>query len=186
MLFIALPAFGLISLVWVFLQRMRGRAVSAAFVAASVLAIPYTHYAYSRPDNYHLAFGILPLLVGCLIIIGFQPRLPQALLALSMGFGSLWTIAPLQLAYYCERNSKCVRTEISGDYFYIDPQTARDVALLRELAAKSAPNGRLFLAVPFGRGVRRYRPKIPRLGDLSTHSQADILSGLSNEANHVG
>lgn len=59
----------------------------------------------------------------------------------------------MQTAWQCERNRKCVNTEISGDVFTIDPQTAADIALLHTLAAQYAPNGRPFVAVPFWPGA---------------------------------
>lgn len=153
LLFIATVVFALLSMAWVLTQRVRRRPVPPALVAAAFLALPYAHYAYSRADAVHLALGILPFLVGSLVITASQPSRIRWPLAFAICAGSVWIMFPFQIAWWCERNQKCVQTDISGESFVIDQQTAGDIGLLRKLAAKYAPDGRPFIAVPFWPGA---------------------------------
>ena len=152
-LFIGVPAFGLGSIIWVSLRRMRGKPAPPALVAAAFLALPYTHYAYSRADLSHLAFSILPLVMGFLVVTGSASPRVRLPIALAAGLVSLGIAAPFQLAYYCERYSTCVTTTILSNKFTVEPWTAKDLDLLRELAAKYAVGNRPFLAAPFWPGA---------------------------------
>ena len=151
--FIAVIAFCVIAVAWVVAQRIRHRPTPPVLVGAAFMAVPYAHYAFSRADTFHLVISMYPVMIACLVILGTKPaRICYPLVAILCAV-SLWTLAPMQTAWQCERNRKCVNTEISGDVFTIDPQTAADIALLHTLAAKYALNGRPFVAVPFWPGA---------------------------------
>ena len=62
-------AFGILSLLWVIRQAVLKKPVAPQFVAASMLALPYAHYAFSRAELFHLALAVYPMLVGTFILI---------------------------------------------------------------------------------------------------------------------
>ena len=153
LLFMAVPLFAVTSVAWVSMRRLRGRPVPPTLVASAFLAVPYTQYAFSRADSVHLALSILPFLVGCLVLLAPVTSLTRSALTLALCAGSLWTMAPLQMAFSCARNGACVETRISGESFDIWSGSASAIRLLRKLARTYAPDGRPFLAVPYWPGA---------------------------------
>lgn len=151
--FIATIVFGVLSIVWVFWQKFQNKPVSPALVAASFLALPYAHYAYSRADVGHLALGIFPLLVGCLVLLATLPAKIKWPLALTLCTASLWVSHVFHPGWQCHINKQCVNVEISGNHLQVDPGTASDIALLRNLSNQYAPEGRSFIATPFWPGA---------------------------------
>ena len=151
--FVATLAFGTLSIVWVFRQRLQNRPVSPALVAASFLALPYAHYAYSRADVNHLAQGIFPLLVGCLVLAGAQPARLNLPIAVALCTASLWVTYVFQPGWQCRTGAQCVNIEVSGRTLVVDRGTATEVGGLRELAARYAPNGQSFFVAPFWPGA---------------------------------
>lgn len=145
--------FGVLSVAWVIRQKLKEKAVPPALVAAAFLALPYAHYAFSRADVEHLALGIFPLLVGCLVIISaFQARIkwPLAVALCAASFGVMHKVYP---GWKCMKTKQCVDVEIAGEKLEIDPETANDIALLRQLTEQFAPNGKSFIATPFWPGA---------------------------------
>jgi hypothetical protein len=150
--FIGIIVFGLVSVIWVVIQRLYGKKVSPTLVAASFLALLYAHYAYSRADDAHLSFGIFPLLIGCLALLATQLAKVKWPLALILCGASLWVTIVHQPGWQSWTN-RWANIEISGDNLLIDPATASDVELLRKLAHQYAPEGRSFIAAPFWPGA---------------------------------
>ncbi|MBT8440403.1 MAG: hypothetical protein KJO91_11795, partial [Gammaproteobacteria bacterium] len=72
MLFIAIPASGILGIVWVLWQNFQKTTVSSTLTASIFLILPYVHFAYSRADVNHLAQGIFPFLIACYAIVGQQ------------------------------------------------------------------------------------------------------------------
>jgi hypothetical protein len=151
--FIATVVFGVLSIIWVVWQKLQNKQISPALVAASFLALPYAHYAYSRADVGHLAHGIFPLLVGCLVLLSTQPAKIKWPLALMLCGASLWVMHVFHPGWQCYAGKQCVNIEISGSNLVVDPGTASDVGLLRKLANQYAPNGQSFIATPFWPGA---------------------------------
>ena len=151
--FIATVFFGMLSVAWVVWQKLRKKQVSPALVSASFLALPYAHLAYSRADVSHLAQGIFPLLVGCLVLLAMQPAKIKWPLALMLCGASLWVMHVLHPGWQCHGSTQCVNIEISGSNLVVKPRTAADVDLLRKLADEYAPNGQSFIAMSFWPGA---------------------------------
>jgi hypothetical protein len=147
--FIATLAFGLLSLIWVVLQKLRHQQVQPVFAAASFLALPYAHYAYSRADVDHLALGVFPLLIGSLVLIARRSTPVKWSLAIAFCVISLCTMYAVQPAWQCRPAAACVDVEISGTSLRIDPNTAVAIKFVRGLAATYAPNGGNFVVAPF-------------------------------------
>jgi hypothetical protein len=151
--FIATIVFGALSIIWVIWQKLQNKQVSPVLVAAAFLALPYAHYAYSRADIGHLALGIFPLLIGCLVILSTQPAKIKWSLALTLCAASLWVMHIFHPGSQCFASKQCVTIEISGSNLVVDSGTANDVKLLRQLADQYAPNGQSFIATPFWPGA---------------------------------
>jgi len=151
--FIGALTFSVSAVLWVFRQRLKKKPVPAALVATAFLALPYAHHAFSRADVAHLAQGIFPMLVGCLVIFSTaEPRAKWPLTAV-LSAASLWVMFVFQPGWQCQSSQQCVDVEISGSNFRIDPHTANDIALLRQLADQYAPNGQSFIATPYWPGA---------------------------------
>lgn len=151
--FIAIIVFGLLSTLWVIWQRFQNKKVPPALVAASFLALPYSHYAYSRADVGHLAQGIFPMLVGCLVLLATQPVKIKWPLALMLCTASLWVSLVFHPGWQCHINKQCVNVEVSGSNLQVDPSTESDIRLLRSLSDQYAKDGQQFIATPFWPGA---------------------------------
>lgn len=151
--FMGVLAFGGLSVVWVVYRQWKGRPVAPALVAAAFLALPYAHYALSRADIGHLAQGIFPLLVGCLVMLSTARAWVRWPLALALCAASWGVVHAFHPGWQCLEPSACVEVDISGDTLQIGPGTANDVVMLRQLAERYSPNGQSFLAVPFWPGA---------------------------------
>ncbi|OQB56156.1 MAG: hypothetical protein BWX99_00826 [Deltaproteobacteria bacterium ADurb.Bin151] len=151
--FVGTIVFGCFAVIWVVYRRLKKQPVPPAFVASAFLALPYAHYAFSRADIGHLALGIFPLLVGCLVILStVQPRIKWPL-ATALCAASFWVMHVFHPGWQCLASKQCVDVEISGKDLQIDPGTANDIALLRHLTEQYAPNGQTFIAAPFWPGA---------------------------------
>ncbi len=150
--FIGTLVFGGLAVAWVVHQRLKEKHVPPALVATAFLALPYAHHAFSRADVGHLAQGIFPLLVGCLVILSSsQARIKWPLVATlcAASFGVMLESHP---GLKCLAK-QCVNVEISGSNLQIGPGKANNIALLRQLSNDYAPNGQAFIAAPFWPGA---------------------------------
>jgi hypothetical protein len=151
--FIATIVFGVLSIVWVVWQKTQNKQISPMLVAASFLSLPYAHYAYSRADVGHLAQGIFPLLIGCLVLLATQPTKIKWPLAIMLCTASLWVTHVFHPGWQCRINKQWVNVEISGSDLQVDPSTANDIVLLRNLTDHYAPDGQSFITTPFWPGA---------------------------------
>ncbi len=151
--FIGTIVFAALSLAWVVYQKFKNKPVPPVLVASAFLAFPYAHYAFSRADVGHLAHGIFPLLVGCLVVLSLSVARFKWPLALVLCASSFWVMLVSHPGWYCLTSKQCVPVEISGSQLNVDPGTANDIVLLRQLAEEFAPNGRSFIATPFWPGA---------------------------------
>lgn len=151
--FIGIVVFGILSISWVIWQKFQKKQVAPALVAASFLALPYAHYAFSRADVGHLAQGIFPLLIGCMVILTTQSVKLKWPLAIILCGASLLVMYMVHPGWQCYSSKQCVSIEISGNKLMVSPGTANDIKLLRKLAVQYAPDGQSFIATPFWPGA---------------------------------
>ncbi len=151
--FIGTLAFGVGGVLWVVIQTLRDRHVQPALVACAFLALPYSHYAFSRADVSHLSQGIFPLLIGCLVILSGVDIKIKWIGAVVLCVTSFWAMYVVHPGWQCMTNKNYVHVEISGDNLLIDPRTARDVAFLRQLDKQYTPTGQSFVVTPFWPGA---------------------------------
>jgi hypothetical protein len=153
--FIGLLVFGVAAVVRTFCQLRRREPVSAAFLACTGLALPYAHYAFSRADREHLALGVFPLLLGCLVWLS---DIPNKRVRWSFGAAfcaaCLFVIAPSHPGWQRRTEALWSPAVIGHDTLLIDPATGRDVAFLKMLANRfAAEPTQSFLAIPFWPGA---------------------------------
>lgn len=151
--FLGALVFGVAGIFWVVRQRLRGNGVQPSLVAAAFLALPYAQDAFSRADITHLAQGIFPLLVGCLVLLASQEPGIKWPFAVALWVASMLVMFVVQPGWQCRASSQCVDVVISGNSIAVDRRTAGDIALLRELASKYAPNGQSVIVAPFWPGA---------------------------------
>lgn len=151
--FIAIAVYGVVSFVWVFLQKWQNKNIPPALVAAIFLALPYMHYAYSRADVGHLAQGIFPFLMGCLLLLSWQNSKIKWFFTTLLCVCSLLVVSNSQPGWTCFKQIKCVELEVSNNKLLVPTWVVDDVELLRSLSAKYTPNGESFLVTPFWPGA---------------------------------
>lgn len=151
--FIGTLLFGVLGIAWVTWQKLNQKEVPPVCVASIFLALPYAHFALSRADVGHLAQGIFPLLVGSLALLSTcEAKIKWPLAAILSGM-SFWIMPVFHPGWQCYTSPQWATVEISGSPLQVDPGTAHDIALLRQLANQYAPHGETFLAMPFWPGA---------------------------------
>ena len=151
--FLGTLAFGGFGMAWVVYQRLQERALPPALVAAGFLAIPYAHHAFSRADVGHLAQGIFPSMVGCLVLLSASQARMKWPLAAALCASSVWVMHIHHPGWQCLERDACVEVDISGSHLQVDSGTANAIALMRQLADQYAPNGQSFMVTPFWPGA---------------------------------
>jgi hypothetical protein len=151
--FIGTLIFAGLSILWVVYRKFKEKPVPPSLAASAFLAFPYAHYAFSRADVGHLAHGVFPLIIGCLVLLASaRPRI-KCPLAVALCGASFWVMHVFHPGWQCLASKQCVEVEIAGKTLQIDPGTANDIAMLRQLAVQFAPNGQAFIATPFWPGA---------------------------------
>lgn len=145
--------FGGVSILWVVRRRLQDQPVPPALAAAAFLAVPYAHFAFSRADVGHLAQGIFPLLLGCLVALANVSACIKWPLTAALWATSFWVMHAVHPGWQCLADNRCVTVEISGNKLLVDSGTAGDIALLRQLTMQFAPNGQTFIATPLWPGA---------------------------------
>jgi hypothetical protein len=151
--FIAILVFGILSTLWVIRQALLRRPVAPEFVAASMLALPYAHYAFSRAELFHLSLGIFPFLIGIFLFAAELSRRIQWILALIVTGASLIVVSPQHPGWNCRVIEQCVTMKIGGNTLKIEPLIATFVTNLESTVGEYAPNGRNFLVTPLWPGA---------------------------------
>lgn len=151
--FVAVLIMGPVLIGWMVFQRFKGRPVSSLLVASALMSIPYAQYALSRADVSHLAQGIFPLLIGCIVLFAGQIDWVRWSLSGALCIGSFWVMYVLQPAWSCMIGHTCVPVDVLGNQMEVDPGTAGDIALLHQFVNEYASNGQSFLVTPFWPGA---------------------------------
>lgn len=145
--FIGILAYGFLAIASVFLRKIKAQPVPSAMAATAFLALPYSHFAFSRADLGHLAQGVFPLLMGVLIFLSTRTVKIKWFLVLAFFAGGVWIMHTAHPGWQC-LSKKCVEVEISGSIIQVRPPVARDIELLHHLAERFAGDGQGFVAVP--------------------------------------
>lgn len=156
-LFVALLLASVAGPVYVAYRRVKLRPLQPSLVAAIFLAPAYAHYAVSRADVYHLAIGLLPLLIGTLIALAAVSRktLAGVGLAVVLAASLLVTFPFHPIERECGRQTNrygCTRLIVGQDEFTVRLLTAHLVGDLRKMAAATPPE-REVLILPWLTGA---------------------------------
>jgi hypothetical protein len=151
--FIVIVVYGVLGIAWVIRQRQQNKPVSSALVASAFLALPYSHYAYSRADVGHLSLGIFPFLIGSFVMLANQPEKIRWSFAALLCGASLLVMLPMHPGWQCCASQQCVTADVAGSKLTIDQGTADDLVMLKKLAARFAPGNRSFIAHPLWPGA---------------------------------
>lgn len=146
--FIAVVAFGVLSISWVMWQALRRKPIAPELVASAVLSLPYVHFVLSRADIAHLSQGIFPFLVGSFVFLSDQSRRIKWLSGTLLTGASLLVIFPLHPGWTCRVSHQCVDADIAGRVLKVDQGTENNLLMFKDLADRLAPNGRSFVVAP--------------------------------------
>lgn len=146
---IAFPLIGLFGAAW---RRIRNTPVRPEFVAALMVSIPYSHYAYSRADVVHMAASISPSIIACFIGLAEARRGMRYLGAVLLCGASVLAVGPAHPGWQCQ-TTECTITTVGSDRLLVPHGTANDIALLNRLVREFAPNGRSFVVTPYWPGA---------------------------------
>jgi hypothetical protein len=151
--FIAIVGFGILSMMWIIRRALQQRPVPPEFVACSVLALPYAHFAFSRADVSHLAQGIFPFLIGVFMLLKEWPNRARWLAAFAMTGASLLIMLPQHPGWDCRVTQPCVTADVAGNALTVDAGMAQVLVMLRSAADEYAPNGRNVVVAPLWPGA---------------------------------
>ncbi len=164
--FIALVFCGVAGLLSLFYFGRKNRKTAPSLVASLFMVIPYAHHAFSRADISHLAQGIFPLLLCCLIGLAWLPGRAKWSGILCLCAISLFVMLPFHPGWQGRNDSAWVERDIGGDLLVTPPHVAEDVDMLEQLVQAYAPEGRSFIAVPYWPGAYALTRRKAPLYDL--------------------
>jgi hypothetical protein len=147
-LFVAILVFGILGILWVLRQALLRKPVAPPFVAASMLALPYAHYAFSRAELFHLALAVYPLLIGIFILAEDLPKRRRMQGALGAAGVSLIVALPHNTGWNCRILERCVTMEVGGNTLRVQPLIAGFITMLRSVTEQYASDGRNYLVTP--------------------------------------
>lgn len=133
------------------LRAQRGGDFPTLFAAACV-AIPYTHYVFSRPDIVHLAHGFPVAAVGLLAVIVTLPRVGRCAAYASvpvLAIGSLLAqVRQIGMANeYLAPEKSLYRANVAGENMLLNSFNARAVVSAQHVAQDLAkPDEAIFFA----------------------------------------
>ncbi len=150
-LLIAQPVFGLtVAGYMVWRSATRKIPLDPLIFASALLAIFYTHHAFAAPGLGHLAQAIFPMLICLFALVMTLPRRTMYVSVTAICAVSAFLLLQMHpLYYYWTHQEDFVATRIGDDVFHVNPNIARQAAVLTALADKYAPAGREFVAEPF-------------------------------------
>ena len=111
------------------------------------------HHAFARAHAWHLAQGIFPLIIGCLVFLAAKPAIVKWPLSVALCVASVWVTHVYHPGWQCRAGKDCEKVEVSGDLLDMPSSTASDVRLLKDLVAKYASDGRSYVVTPFWPGA---------------------------------
>jgi hypothetical protein len=160
--FLFILLYGVLGLAIVGRSILKGKPLQPNLAASALLALPYTHYAYSRADIYHLALGVFPLLIG---LLGFglsSSTFIKRAAIFALVVLTLFTILPFHPGWLAYRSGNWPTIKIGDNVMIVDPGTAGAMKSVAELVESYAPNRREFLVTPFWPGAyAAFRRKSP-------------------------
>src|SRR5439155_20737340 len=100
--FVLAPLFYVLAAAWLVVARKEDLLRRRVLLAATVIGVPYVHYAFSRADIQHLGMSIHPLLLGTLALpfaVGRRWRPAAVWLLIGIGAASVVSLVKVHPAY---------------------------------------------------------------------------------------
>jgi len=146
--FIAILVFGAVSIVWICVIKARKKPIPHAVVAASCLSLPYAHYAFSRADVGHLALGIFPFLIGCIVLIGTLRPKPKWSLIVLLLTSSFWVMHSRHPGWKRITGNHIVDTVVYGSNLQINANKAHNIKWISDLFEQHVSTNGSILVTP--------------------------------------
>lgn len=147
--FISIIVFGIFSVVWAISQRIYKKQVSPILLASAFMALPYSHYAFSRADLSHLAYGIPPFMIGLFTLLAEQSKKIKWSFAVLLCGTSFFLMLPVHPGWNCTVRNHCVNVKVADDNLKVPFKTAIILKDLNRLVQQYAPQGQNFICAPF-------------------------------------
>jgi hypothetical protein len=147
---IAVPLAGYYRAIHQPVQEIR---VNAVGLAATFLALPYAHHAFSRADLAHFAQGIFPMMI---LLVAMSHRGTYSFRLLTMSALAVVTaivMLPVQPGMRAWLSEPWRPVVIGSDTLLVQPGLDSEIALLRTLADRLAPEGQAILVTPLWPGA---------------------------------
>lgn len=132
--------------------RTRRMPMNPLLLASGLLAVTYTHHAFSRATLGHLAQAIYPMLIGVFFAVFSLPRWSRLALASGICALSVFLLLPVQ-PLYVSHSRNMETTQIGSDELRLPPKFADYLQRLMALVNKYAPSGREFVVTPYMPGL---------------------------------
>lgn len=126
---------------------------SPAFIAATLVSIPYLHYCYSRADTQHLALGILPSIIACAMYLSYKKYTVKWLGLIILFLSSLIVSLPLHTGWQFYRNEKTTAINILGDQIQLESGRANVIKTLQKITSIAKKNGDSVFFAPHYPGI---------------------------------
>lgn len=147
--YLILPALTILGFVGAFFTNRVTAFRSPIFLGGVFASLPYMHYAFSRPELFHLSVGVIPLLVALFGFAARQPRFSCVTLIVSLSLLTASVLLPVQWGYAAFRDGKFEKIKVGKDQVLLDSGTISQLRMVNDLVFRFAPEGQSFLAVPF-------------------------------------
>jgi hypothetical protein len=128
--------------------RARNMELPPLVVASVVMTLPYAHHAFSRAGIGHLAQGIFPVLIGVFALLAGTTTKVRISGGTLLFVASVLVMLPMHPGWQSHRSGNWVTTEVAGTGLEVDPGTAKNLGILRNLVDTYAPEGRTFIVAP--------------------------------------
>jgi hypothetical protein len=126
---------------------------SRALLAAAAFALPYYHYAVSRPDFQHVTMSIAPFLVLVMVVPTLwkgRLRSVQAILIFSaLSVVTYYTVGKATYFYKKIHRGDLVEIEVKGDTMLLRPETASVIRALNRINTEYLGDNDSVAVLPF-------------------------------------
>jgi len=148
--FILLLVFAFGGFAYLVANRKKHLPMSPVLMASVAMALPYTHFAFSRAEAFHLAQGIFPCLIGVLALVAALPAVGRYV-CLTLLICASFLVARHNHPGF-EVNSRWQVRQIHEDRLTIEPDAASQADFLERVYTQYG-QGKMAAIMPFWPGA---------------------------------
>lgn len=179
--FLCLIIFPIAGLMLIIRNKSVFDAKYAAFTASLCVAIPYSHYAFSRADMTHFTLSVVPVCIGMLTIPFFSRAETKGLLAVLLIAVTLAISESPPVFYYTGLGRGWEKIQVREADVFVGTSDAEAFGRIKYAVEENNRSGSTFAAMPDMPGVHAiYNSRIP-IYDIYILSVADKI----HEANEI-